>query len=101
MQITPDKIREAAAAGYSVEIIINGEYYELSEEPTKGEKETMTDNERNAATIAEALTNFKENPEAIETFFFYLEKHFDKWLKSYASTPEGLAAELLNFSKMN
>ena len=33
MKITPAKIREAAAAGYSVEIFINGELYEISEEP--------------------------------------------------------------------
>ena len=61
----------------------------------------MTENERNAATIAEALKNFTQNPGNIETFTNYLSIHFDKWLTTYASTPEGIAAELLNFSKMN
>ena len=60
----------------------------------------MKENTRNAATVAEALKNFTENPERIETFIFYLEQHFDAWLTKYASTPEDLAGELLNFSTM-
>ena len=60
--------------------------------------EKKPENIKNAATVAEALKNFAENPERIENFIFYLENHFDIWLKDYASTPEDMAAELLHFS---
>lgn len=60
----------------------------------------MNENETNAAKMREALTNFAKNPENIENFCSYLERHFDKWLLKWASTPEGLTEEMLHFSKM-
>ena len=60
----------------------------------------MNENEKNAARMREALTNFSKNPENIENFCLYLEHHFSQWLTKYASTPEGLTEEMQHFSKM-
>lgn len=64
-------------------------------------KHTETENNiSNALIVQEALKNFAKNPEGIENFCSYLSYHFAEWLNKYANTPEGLASELLNFSKI-
>lgn len=60
----------------------------------------MEANKQNAETMKEALENFNKHPERIENFIFYLERHFSFWCENYASTPEGIAAELLHFSEI-
>ena len=60
----------------------------------------MNDNERNAQTVKEALENFSNHPERIENFIFYLSQHFESWINTYASTPDGIAEELKRFSEL-
>lgn len=60
----------------------------------------MADNKQNAERVAEAIKRLAESPEALDNFKSYLTHHFDAWLKEYASTPDGLAAELESFSKI-
>ena len=60
----------------------------------------MEENRKNAETVQKALENFSNHPERIDNFIFYLERHFSFWMQNYASTPEGLTAELLHFSEM-
>ena len=60
----------------------------------------MEENRKNAETVQKALENFSNHPERIENFVSYLERHFSIWMQKYASTPEGLATELLHFSEM-
>lgn len=47
-----------------------------------------------------ALRAFAEKPENIDNFESYLEYHFEKWREIYATTPESLTSELLNFANM-
>lgn len=60
----------------------------------------MADNKQNAERVAEAVKRLAESPEALDNFKSYLTRHFDAWLKEYASTPDGLANELEAFSKI-
>lgn len=38
MKITPEQMKEAVKAGYTVFVIINGEYYELETKKKGGDK---------------------------------------------------------------
>lgn len=60
----------------------------------------MENNISNALIMKEALENFAKNPDGIINFCSYLSYHFADWLSKFANTPEGLASELLNFSKI-
>lgn len=64
------------------------------------EEAKQEENAQNAHKIGDALRKFAENPEAIENFENYLERHFSEWLEKYAGTPDGLAAELERFSEI-
>lgn len=61
----------------------------------------MTDNERNAERLTNAIKRLAEDPAALENLKSYLTYHFDTWQEKYANTPEGLAAELESFSNIN
>lgn len=54
--------------------------------------------ETEAATFCEAIRNLAKNPEALDNLQSYLEMHFAPWLEKFANTPEGIAAELEDFS---
>ena len=60
----------------------------------------MEENKQNAETMKKALENFTQHPERIENFILYLERHFSFWSENYANTPEGIAGEFYNFSKI-
>ena len=60
----------------------------------------MEKNKKNAETVQKALENFSNHPERAENFISYLENCFSIWFEKYASTPEGIAAELLHFSEI-
>ena len=47
-----------------------------------------------------ALRNFAENPENIENFESYLERHFETWASKYANTAQGFIYELKTFSEL-
>ena len=61
----------------------------------------MTDNERNAERLINAIKRLAEDPAALENLKSYLTYHFDTWQEKYANTPDGLAAELESFSNIN
>lgn len=50
--------------------------------------------------LIEALKRFAENPETIENFNSYLDKHFIAWCEKWAKTPEGFISELDQFSRV-
>lgn len=60
----------------------------------------MTDNEKNAKTLCEAIKKLAENPDALSNFESYLGNSFDTWIKKYASTPEGMSREFKSFADM-
>ena len=69
------------------------------QEPERGQQ--LTDNEKNAEKVAEAIKKLVENPAALDNFKSYLGQHFNTWLEKYANTPEGLAAELESFANIS
>lgn len=56
--------------------------------------------EEQAAESCEAIRTLANNTENLENLESYLSYHFEKWLKSWANTPEGLAAEMKEFAEM-
>lgn len=60
----------------------------------------MTDNQENARRTAKAIRLLAENPGALDNFESYLSQHYDVWLEKFASTPEGLTAELEHFANI-
>lgn len=50
--------------------------------------------------LQDALWNFSDNPEALDNFISYLERHFEKWCIHYANTPINFINELYEFSKI-
>ena len=57
-------------------------------------------NEELAKVFVEAIKTMASKPDNLQNFEWYLEKHFDVWMKKWASNPEGLAYEVENFAKM-
>ena len=53
-----------------------------------------------AAQFCNAIRELANKPENLQNLESYLEYHFDKWMKKYASTPEDMAAEMSNFAQM-
>ena len=53
-----------------------------------------------AAQFCNAIRELANKPENLQNLESYLEYHFDKWLEKYASTPEDMAAEMLEFAQM-
>lgn len=50
--------------------------------------------------LIEALKRFAENPETIENFSAYLDRHFTAWCEKWAKTPDGFISELDHFSRV-
>lgn len=57
-------------------------------------------NEQAAQEFISAIRAISRDEDALDNLQCYLSHHFDKWLKHFASTPEGLAAEMKEFSEM-
>ena len=53
-----------------------------------------------AAQFCNAIRELANKPENLQNLESYLERHFDKWLEKYANTPDGMAAEMSEFSEM-
>lgn len=53
-----------------------------------------------AAQFCNAIRELANKPENLQNLESYLEYHFDKWMKKYASTPDDIAAEMSNFAQM-
>lgn len=56
--------------------------------------------EKQAAEFCKAIRTLANNTENLENLESYLSCHFEKWLKAWANTPEGLAAEMKEFAEM-
>ena len=56
--------------------------------------------EKQAAEFCEAICTLADNTRNLENLESYLSYHFEKWLKTFANTPEGLAAEMKMFAEM-
>ena len=48
--------------------------------------------EKQAAEFCEAIRTLANNTENLENLESYLSYHFEKWLKTWANTPGGIAA---------
>ena len=53
-----------------------------------------------AAQFCNAIRELANKPENLQNLESYLEWHFETWLKKYASTPDGIAAEMSDFAQM-
>ena len=53
-----------------------------------------------AEQFCNAIRELANKPENLQNLESYLEWHFDKWLGKYASTPDCMAAEMLDFAQM-
>ena len=53
-----------------------------------------------AAQFCNAIRELANKSENLQNLESYLEWHFDKWMEKYASTPDGIAAEMSNFAQM-
>lgn len=53
-----------------------------------------------ATQFCNAIRELANKPENLQNLESYLEYHFDKWMEKYASTPDGIAAEMSNFAQM-
>lgn len=53
-----------------------------------------------AAQFCDAIRELASKPENLQNLENYLEWSFDKWMEKYASTPDCIAAEMLNFAQM-
>ena len=53
-----------------------------------------------AAQFCNAIRELANKPENLQNLESYLEWHFDKWMEKYANTPDGIAAEMSSFARM-
>ena len=53
-----------------------------------------------AAQFCDAIRELASKQENLQNLESYLEWHFDKWLEKFASTPDGMAAEMSEFAQM-
>ena len=53
-----------------------------------------------AAQFCDAIRELANKPENLQNLESYLEWHFETWLEKYASTPDGIAAEMSDFAQM-
>ena len=53
-----------------------------------------------AEQFCNAIRELANKPENLQNLESYLAWHFDKWLEKYASTPDGMAAEMTEFAQM-
>ena len=56
--------------------------------------------EQTAKQFCEALQAIAGKPQNLENLKHYLAIHFSEWLSKFANTPEGITAELKQFSEM-
>ena len=56
--------------------------------------------EQTAKQFCEALQTIAGKPQNLENLEYYLSIHFSEWLNKFANTPEGITAELKQFSEM-
>ena len=56
--------------------------------------------EQIAHQFTEAIKTIAEKPQNLENLEHYLSSHFSEWLNKFANTPEGITAELKQFSEM-
>lgn len=54
-----------------------------------------------AAQFCNAIRELANKPGNLQNLENYLEWHFDKWLEKYASTPDGMVAEMSEFAQMD
>ena len=54
-----------------------------------------------AAQFCNAIRELANKPENLKNLENYLEYHFETWMEKYASTPDGMAAEMSNFAQMD
>ena len=54
-----------------------------------------------AVQFCDAIRELANKPENLQNLESYLEYHFDKWMEKYASTPDGIAAEMSDFAHMD
>lgn len=57
-------------------------------------------NEELANIFTESIKRLAENPARLENLNLYLSYHFDKWVKKFANTAEGLTSEIKEFSQI-
>ena len=53
-----------------------------------------------AAQFCDAIRELASKPENLQNLESYLEYHFKAWLEKYANTPDGMAAEMSEFARM-
>ena len=53
-----------------------------------------------AEQFCNAIRELANKPENLQNLESYLEWHFETWLEKYASTPDGMAAEMSEFAQM-
>ena len=53
-----------------------------------------------AAQFCNAIRELANKPENLQNLESYLEYHFETWLEKYANTPDGMAAEMSEFARM-
>ena len=56
--------------------------------------------EKQAEEFCEAIRTLANKPENLNNLESYLTYNFDKWLTTWANTPENLAAEMKEFAEM-
>ena len=56
--------------------------------------------EKQAAEFCEAIRTLANNTENLNNLESYLTYNFDKWLTTWANTPEDLAEEMKEFAEM-
>ena len=64
------------------------------------DEKQLKQNEENAVILCNAIRTFAGDDEALSNFESYLSRHFDVWMKKYASYPEGLASEFQIFANL-
>ena len=53
-----------------------------------------------AEQFCNAIRELANKPENLQNLESYLEYHFEAWLEKYANTPDGMAAEMSEFARM-
>ena len=56
--------------------------------------------EKQAEEFCEAIRTLANKPENLNNLESYLTYNFNKWLTTWANTPEGLAEEMKEFAEM-
>ena len=57
--------------------------------------------EKAAADFVAAIEEIASKPQNLENLESYLSHHFPEWLRKYANTPDGIAAEMKEFASMD